>query len=84
MLRFVTGRMAAVAFDLMSLPEVAGDAALYFGPLDVDDIAAQLRRCLTDDALRQELVRRGLAQAARFRWEDTARRTWAAFEQMLR
>lgn len=73
-----------VCSNATSLPEVAGDAALYFDPLDVDDIAAQLRRCLTDDALRQELVRRGLAQAARFRWEDTARRTWAAFERALR
>ena len=76
--------MPVVCSNATSLPEVAGDAALYFDPLDVDDIAAQLRRCLTDDALRQELVRRGLAQAARFRWEDTARRTWAAFERVRR
>lgn len=60
-----------------SLPEVAGSAALYFDPFDVEDIATQLRRCLSDEALRQELVQRGLAQAARFRWEDTARRTLA-------
>lgn len=63
-----------------SLPEVGGAAALYFDPLDVEDIATQLRRCLSDDALRHELIGRGLAQARQFRWEETAQRTLAVFD----
>ena len=60
-----------------SLAEVVGDAALPIDPLDVDSIAAGIARILEDGSLRGELRARGLAQAARFSWEDTARRTWS-------
>jgi glycosyltransferase involved in cell wall biosynthesis len=66
-----------------SLPEVAGEAALYFDPLDVAALADVMTRCLTDEALRLDLARRGLAQARTFRWEETAQRTLAAFDDLL-
>ena len=66
-----------------SLPEVAGEAALYFDPLDVSALATSLRRILTDDGVRDQLIEKGLQQAARFRWAETARLTLAAFERLL-
>ncbi len=66
-----------------SLPEVAGDAALVAPPDDVDALADALYRVLTDDALRQELCARGLARAATFTWEATARRTAAVYRHAL-
>jgi glycosyltransferase involved in cell wall biosynthesis len=71
-----------ICSNATSLPEVAGAAALYFDPLDVGDIATQLHRCLSDEALRHELIGRGLAQARQFRWEETARRTLVAFDAL--
>jgi glycosyltransferase involved in cell wall biosynthesis len=56
-----------------SLPEVAGDAALVVNPNDVDGMAAALDRLGSDESLRQELRRRGLARAAEFSWEASAR-----------
>jgi glycosyltransferase involved in cell wall biosynthesis len=56
-----------------SMPEVAGDAALYVDPLDTADIARALRRLLADSALRGQLAQRGLERARRFSWEETAR-----------
>ena len=50
-----------------SLPEVCGDAAVYFDPTSVDAMAAAVRK-----ALEGELVEKGLAQAARFTWEKCA------------
>ena len=49
-----------------SLPEIAGDAALYVNPYDIDDIARGIRTIAADDGLRAELSRRGRAQAELF------------------
>src|ERR1700686_541221 len=49
-----------------SLPEIAGDAALYVDPYDVDDIAEAIKTITADAGLRSELIRRGRAQAALF------------------
>ncbi|HUR80091.1 MAG TPA: glycosyltransferase family 1 protein [Thermoanaerobaculia bacterium] len=64
-----------------SLPEIGGDAALYFEPTDADALTAQLRRVLHDPALRAELAKRGRAQAARFLWSDAAEKTFAVLRR---
>jgi glycosyltransferase involved in cell wall biosynthesis len=66
-----------------SLPEVAGDAALLFDPLDVDAIALSVRRILEDDVLADRLRATGLERAKRFGWEETARRTLACYRRAL-
>ena len=55
-----------------SLPEVAGDAALLFDPLDVEAIAVSVRRILEDRELAERLRAAGLERAQRFSWEETA------------
>jgi len=47
-----------------SVPEVAGDAALYFNGLDVDDISTRLRQVIEDEALRISLIKKSSRQAA--------------------
>jgi glycosyltransferase involved in cell wall biosynthesis len=69
--------------NVSALPEVAGDAAEYFDPYDVDSIAAALRRLLESPERRAELVARGREQCRRFTWEDTARRTLAVYREVL-
>jgi glycosyltransferase involved in cell wall biosynthesis len=64
-----------------SLPEVVGDAAVLVDPFDVDAIANAIERVIYDANLRQELRTKGFAQAARFSWRDTARRTLAVYER---
>jgi alpha-1,3-rhamnosyl/mannosyltransferase len=61
-----------VSSNASSLPEVAGDAALYFDPRDIEAMAAAMQRALTDTALRADLRSRGLAQAKKFSWEKAA------------
>ena len=60
------------AAQAASIPEVCGDAALYFDPHSVDAISAALRRLLADAALREHLGVAGLARAATFRWSAAA------------
>jgi alpha-1,3-rhamnosyl/mannosyltransferase len=63
-----------------ALPELAGDAAVYFDPGDVDMLAAMIDRCLGDDALCAALAARGRARAATLTWSACAARMLALFE----
>ncbi len=64
-----------------SLPEVAGDAALYIDPDSPARIAEAVCRLLDDPALHRHHREKGLAQAARFRWRDTAQATLNAYRR---
>ncbi len=70
-----------ITSNVSSLPEVAGDAALLIDPLDVDGLAAAMRRVLSDGDLRRQMRAKGLEQARRFTWEETARRTLQVYEE---
>jgi alpha-1,3-rhamnosyl/mannosyltransferase len=59
------------ASNVGAIPEVAGDAAVLFDPTDVDAMAAAM---LEADSRREELRELGLVQAARYTWDETARR----------
>lgn len=73
-----------VTSNVSSLPEVVGDAAMLVNPQNVFDIARGLREVLLDVSLREELIRRGRAQAARFSWERTARQVLDIYLQSAR
>ena len=61
-----------VVSSAASLPEVCGDAALYADPDDVDTLARHIAAYRDSRDLRQAYRDRGLAQAARFRWDTSA------------
>jgi glycosyltransferase involved in cell wall biosynthesis len=66
-----------------SLPEVVGDAAQYWEPATgADGLAEAIKAALHPDRA-AELRRRGLEQASRFSWEETARRTAAVYAEVL-
>jgi glycosyltransferase involved in cell wall biosynthesis len=67
--------------NLSSLPEVAGDAALYCDPRDVESIRLGLERGLREEALTAQLVQRGRERAAEFSWDRYATETLAAVER---
>ncbi len=64
-----------VASDATSLPEVVGEGGLLVPPHDERAWAEALARVAADRALHDRLAAEGLAQAARFSWQETARRT---------
>jgi glycosyltransferase involved in cell wall biosynthesis len=66
-----------------SLPEVAGEAALYFDPMDIDAIAHAIETLLGDTSLCDRLRRAGPGRARRFSWEQTARATLASYDRAL-
>ncbi len=62
-----------------SLPEVAGDAARYFDPLDVADIGSALIELMADRALAERLVARGREREATFTWHAAAQGTLESY-----
>jgi len=73
-----------VTSDVSSLPDVVGDAALLVNPLDVDELAAAIKRLWHDETLRADLRARGLARARQFTWDRTARLTLDVYAAALR
>ena len=55
-----------------SLPEAAGDGALFVDPCDADALAAAMQRLLDDDVLRSKIVANGFRNIQRFSWEQSA------------
>ncbi len=72
-----------IVSDRGSLPEIVGDAGLLVDPEDPAGLAAATQRVLDDDALRAELIERGLRQAGRFSWAETARQTLRIYRAVL-
>jgi len=69
--------------DRGSLPEVAGDAALLFDPMNPSAIAQAIMRLLTDGELAARLREAGRERAAQFSWGATARGTLDAYARAL-
>ena len=58
-----------------ALPEICGDAALYFNPHDPIDIANKISNLFFNDKLKEELITRGYKQASKYCWENTCKQT---------
>jgi glycosyltransferase involved in cell wall biosynthesis len=71
----------SIAARSSSLPEIGGDAALYFSPRDSRELETQMERALTDAALRAQLSAAGVARAAKFRWDVAAQQTLAVLRR---
>ena len=68
-----------ISSNTSSLPEVVGRGGIMLDPRDEDGLAAHLQTLCSDGALRADLSRRALAQAATFSWERCAVSTLAAY-----
>ncbi|MEN8263817.1 MAG: glycosyltransferase family 1 protein [Nitrospirota bacterium] len=64
-----------------SLPEIGGDAALYFDPFNPEDIAEKLFTLHKDMDLRKKSISKGLEQVKKFTWENTAKETLQIYEK---
>lgn len=62
-----------------SLPEVAGDAAVYFDPNDPNDMAEKIMGLYHDKKRMAQLAEKGLERAKCFTWKKTAEKTMAIY-----
>lgn len=73
-----------ITSNTTSLPEVAGDAALFASPTDASELAQVMQRVLSDEALAQTMVARGLERVKAFDWAKSAQVLIASFREHLR
>jgi glycosyltransferase involved in cell wall biosynthesis len=72
-----------IVSNVASLPEVCGDAAVYFDPFEPASIAEAILRVQKEPGLRETLQCRGLERARRFTWETSAGKTLTILERAL-
>jgi glycosyltransferase involved in cell wall biosynthesis len=84
LLEAMAARTPALCSRLSSIPEVAGDAALYADDLTDLGVARQMTELATQEALRHQLADRGSARVRSFTWAETARQTFAVYQRALR
>jgi glycosyltransferase involved in cell wall biosynthesis len=72
-----------ITSKVSSLPEVVGDAALLVDPMDAGAIADAMARVLDDEALRRDLIRRGLERARAFSWTRSVARIREVYGEVL-
>jgi alpha-1,3-rhamnosyl/mannosyltransferase len=70
-----------LASTAASIPEVAGDGALFFDPRSERELCARLDELFGKPGLRERLVDAGRRNEKRFRWEDSSRRTLQAYHE---
>lgn len=67
-----------------SLPEILGEAALYFDPTKEDDMLVKIKQILDDQNLREQLINLGRERAKRYHWWDCAQKTLAIYQSVLK
>lgn len=66
------------------LPEVYGDAAAYFDPINSNEMAATIHHVLTDTALRKKLIENGYRQTKKYSWQRMAEETHQIYLDALK
>jgi glycosyltransferase involved in cell wall biosynthesis len=66
------------------MPEILGNAAVYFDPKDTGDMAKAMIEVLTDKKLAEELVKKGKAQVRKYSWKKTAKQTLDIYNAALK
>ncbi|MBA9077846.1 glycosyltransferase family 4 protein [Rufibacter quisquiliarum] len=72
-----------VASTSASIPEVCGDAVLYFDALNVDQLRQQMERVLQDQPLQAELIQKGRERCLKFSWEASSLKHVQLFKKLL-
>jgi len=72
-----------VVSNASSIPEVAGEAGVYFDPFQIEDIADKMGTLLSSSSLRKEKIALGIRQLDQFSWEKTAQEHIAVYQSLM-
>jgi len=75
--------LPVVSSNRTSLPEVYKDAALYFDPSNIGEIADKIKMVLEDKKRRGELIKKGKIVASSYSWQKTAEETIKIYKQVI-
>jgi glycosyltransferase involved in cell wall biosynthesis len=72
-----------VTSNVSSMPEVGGDAAIYFDPYNEEDMAEKISRVLDDETLRKTMIAKGLEKVKEYSWKKCAEETLQVYKEVL-
>jgi len=71
-----------ICSDRSSLPEIGGDAVLTFNPENPESICSQIETVLTDETVRNEMIRKGYRQKEKFSWSKHVQNLISTYEEL--
>ncbi len=83
MLEAMKCNVPLIASKVTSLPEIAGDAALYASPDSPGSIRDAMIRIVRKKGLREELIEKGKKRRELFSWDETACKLWGSMETVM-
>lgn len=72
-----------VASNVGSLPEIGGNAGLYFNPDSVEELSACISKIINDRNVSDDLKRKGIEREKFFSWDKCARETYDFYREVL-
>lgn len=76
--------LPVITSNVSSMPEVAGDAAMFVDPYNLADIKEKLDLVMNDKKLQEKLVKNGFERVKQFSWEKAAKQTAQVYERLLK
>lgn len=72
-----------ISANVTSMPEIAGEAALYVDPFKVEEIKNAMLKIVSDNSLRHDLIKKGKIQSQKFSWDKSADQLWQSIKNTL-
>ncbi len=72
-----------ICSNVSSLPEVAGNVALYFNPYNVDDMVEKIKQLLENEELRNKLIQKGYERLKLFSWKKMTEQTLGEYNSLI-
>lgn len=73
-----------ITSNVTSLPEIAGEAALFVNPYEVNEIKNAMLKLRNEDSLRTNLIEKGKKRKNNFSWDRSADLLWKSVEKALK
>jgi len=80
-LEAMSNGLPVVSSNRASLPEILGDAAMYFDPEDSEDMYQKIEKIILNENLRMELTQKGYKKAKQYSWNNCVRETLKVYNQ---
>jgi len=73
--------LPVVCSNATCLPEILGEAAIYFNPQDPNDMAEKINQVLSNNNLRKDLIAKGFEQIKKYSWRKMGEKTLILYNQ---
>jgi glycosyltransferase involved in cell wall biosynthesis len=76
-------QVPVVSSNAGSLPEVGGDAVLYFDPENTIEMSEMISKVLESELIASDIIKKGLRNREKFSWKETAQQTLDVYKKVL-